>query len=87
MCIASGLGAAIDLPQEYERDSMFTPVATTYILEMKQADAKASGFLTIGQVMKEPRLSIARGRSDWIDQGVDEMARAWRSPLAKGGAH
>ena len=87
MCIASGLGTAIDLPQEYDRESMFTPVATTYVLEMKQADADALGFPVIGQVTKQPRLSISRGQSSQIDLGVDEMARAWRSPLAHGGGH
>lgn len=87
MCIASGLGAAIDLPQEYGRDSMFTSVATTYVLEIKQVDADALGFPIIGQVTRQPRLSISQGQSNWIDLGVDEMARAWWSPLADGGAH
>ena len=87
MCIASELGAAIELPQELDRDSMFTPVATTYVLEMKQVDAEASGFPIIGQVTKQPRLTIMRNQSNLIDLGVDEMARAWRSPLADGGAH
>jgi phosphoribosylformylglycinamidine synthase len=87
MCIASGLGASIDLPQEYDRDSMFTPVATTYVLEMKQVDADALGFPIIGQVNKQPRLSITQGQSSWIDLGVNELARAWRSPLAQGGGH
>jgi len=85
MCIASGLGAAIDLPLVYEGDLLFTPVATTYVLEMKQADAAASGVLIIGQVTKQARLSIARGQSSWISLGLDDMARAWRSPLAHGG--
>lgn len=87
MCIASGLGAAIDLPQEYDRDSMFTSVATTYVLEMKQVDADALGFPIVGQVTKQPRLSITQGPSSRIDLGVDELARAWRSPLAQGGGH
>ncbi len=87
MCIASGLGAVIDMPQEYDRHSMFTPVATTYVLEMKQVDADASGFPIIGQMTNLPRLSISQGASRWIDLGVEEMARAWRSPLAQGGGH
>jgi len=87
MCIASGLGAAIDLPQEFDQDSMFTPVATTYVLEMTQVDADALGIPIIGQVTKQPRLSIARNGSRQIDLGLDEMAHAWRSRLASGGGH
>jgi phosphoribosylformylglycinamidine synthase len=87
MCIASELGAVISVPDENYQDSMFKPVATTYVLEMKQADVVASGFTIIGHVSQQPRLSIARGGSIWIDLGVDELTRAWRSPLAHGGGY
>ncbi len=87
MCIASELGAAVELADKGDQDSIFAPEATTYVLETKEQDAIASGFPILGKVTEEPRLVIGRGGSALIDIAVSEMARAWRAPLAHGGGH
>lgn len=85
MCIASGLGAVMDVPEKQFEDCMFTPLATAYVLEMKQTHATESGFPMIGRVAQEARLSIALSGATRIDLGVEELAWAWRSPLVRGG--
>ncbi len=87
MCIASKLGAVINLPKQSSLSSIFEPVSTTYVLEMKQADAVASGLPIIGRVTEKLRLSIEQDGSTGVDLGLEELDRAWRSPLAQGGGH
>jgi phosphoribosylformylglycinamidine (FGAM) synthase-like enzyme len=84
MCIASGLGAAIEV-----NDNLFVylsaPLATAYILEMNEQDARESGLSIVGRVEEVPRLRISRTGGDLIDLAVADLADAWRSPLARGG--
>lgn len=82
MCIASRLGAIIKMNRELYAHSLFAPVATTYVLEMSQADAKTARLPIIGKVIDESRLSIVSDKSDSIDVAVADLDRAWRSPLA-----
>ena len=85
MCIASNLGAMIVMSDETYRHCIFEPVATTYLLEMSEANARASGLPVIGSVESQPRLRISMNGDEKIDQSVDDLASAWRSPLAQGG--
>jgi phosphoribosylformylglycinamidine synthase II len=85
MCIASGLGASVSISRDSYPDSIFSPLATTYVLEMPETAASESGQEVIGRVEKEPRLCIAGGDVERIDVAVADLARAWRSPLAHGG--
>jgi phosphoribosylformylglycinamidine synthase len=100
MCIAADLGATVTIAAEVDLDSVFTPLATTYVLEMSNADAKESGLPIIGRVEGEsgqsPRLRIHRGdanltrpvenRSPIVDLPIARLADAWKRPLAQGGA-
>jgi len=85
MCIASNLGVTLVMSHETYRHCILEPVATTYLLEMSKADAAASGLLIIGSVESAPRLRISMNGKEKIDQSVDDLATAWRSPLAHGG--
>jgi len=87
MCIASGLGAAVNLSTAMYTHSLLHPLATSYILEMGRTDAIASGFPIIGRVTEQPRLCVTLDGSRRIDVSVEEMAQAWRSSLAQGGGH
>jgi phosphoribosylformylglycinamidine synthase len=87
MCIASGFGAAVALSEASYPETFFTPLATTYVLEMGKTDAIACGSPIIGRVTEEPRLCITSGGPGELDLGVVELIRAWRSPLAHGGGH
>ncbi len=87
MCMASGLGAAVNLSSGTCPHSLSQPVATSYILELGRTDAIASGFPIIGRVTERPRLCVTLDGSGRIDLSVDEMAQAWRSSLAQGGGH
>lgn len=82
MCIASRLGAILKINREHYAHSLFAPVATTYVLEMSEADAKAARLPVIGKIIDESRLSIASDNNDTIDVAVADLDRAWRSPLA-----
>ena len=101
MCIASGLGADVDLGiASRDREgagltveaaiSPFAQLATTYVLEMTESAAQQSGFAIIGRVAGAPTAPPARLRvvvpdSEGIDLAVDDLSRAWREPLACGG--
>ncbi len=87
MCMASGLGAAVNLSSGTYPHSLSQPIATSYILELRRTDAIASGFPIIGRVTEQPRLCVILDESGRIDLSVDEMAQAWRSSLAQGGGH
>ncbi len=88
MCIAGSLGARLELNENTYPDSLFGEPATTYLLEMTEQTATASGFPIVGRVDADPRLRVTSDRSEPIDLPVDELARAWREPLvpAQGGA-
>ena len=64
-------------PLAYEA-GLFDEVQTTYVLEMNESDAKASGLPVIGRVESQPRLQIEGDAGDPIDLPVDKLARAWR---------
>jgi len=85
MCIASGYGATVNVPKASHRDAIFSPLATSYVLEVTQDDAKASGLPILGRVEQEPLLVIERDGADRIDVAVEDLAAAWRRPLAQGG--
>jgi len=85
MCIASSLGATVDVNSKAYGDPVFAPSATTYVLEMTVAEAEASGLPVIGRVKAEPRVRIKSDRLKPIDLPVAELAAAWRAPLAQGG--
>ena len=85
MSIASNLGVTVELDAKAYADSIFAPVATTYCLEMSEADAVASGLPIIGRVESEPRVRIDFGGLAPIDVSVADLAEAWRAPLAEGG--
>ena len=85
MCIAGECGASLDVAERVFAHCVFANVATTYLLEMAERDAKASGLPIIGQVESPPRLRIARHGGVAIDLPISELAHAWREPLAVGG--
>jgi phosphoribosylformylglycinamidine synthase II len=98
MCIASGLGAWIDmdaihLPAGF---TVWSEATCTYVLELnKPADRFGHGTsldaptsdgarraTIIGRVDDNPRLQVVRGGKKIIDVPTAELAEAWRSPLA-----
>ncbi len=85
MCIASGLGLDVNIGEATWNASPLKPVATTYLLEMAPADAKAAGFSLLGPVIEAPQLRLNRGNRDAIVWSVSELAEAWRSPLRRMG--
>ena len=85
MCIASNLGASVDKPSASYQAGLFEETQTTYVLEMSESNAKASGLAVIGRVESQVRLQSEADAGDPVDLPVDELARAWRSPLAAGG--
>ena len=85
MCIASRLGASLDIKRSAYGGPILEPLATTYVLEMSGADAEETGFESIGRVEEEPRLHIAGDGLQPVELPVSELADAWRSPLAQGG--
>ncbi len=85
MCFAGSCGASIELSKECYAPGVFDNVATTYLLEMNEADATASGLPIIGTVAASPRLVIQQASKPDIDIAVSALADAWRKPLANGG--
>ncbi len=85
MSIASNLGAAVTIDAKTYTHSIFEPIATSYVLEMTQDDARDANLPIIGTVKPEPQLRIDGVDSSSIDLPVSDLAAAWRSPLAKGG--
>jgi phosphoribosylformylglycinamidine synthase len=90
MCIGSELGAELSMisgraGNRLSVDSVFGETATTYLLEMAEADARSSGFPVIGRVSQARRLRIETGSGEGIEVPVAELADAWREPLTHGG--
>jgi phosphoribosylformylglycinamidine (FGAM) synthase-like enzyme len=85
MCIASNLGATVEINADKFDHSVFADVSTTYVLEMSEEDAQAAGLPIIGQVVEEPRLNITLSHSRSINATIADLAQAWRAPLAQGG--
>ncbi len=85
MCIASGLGAAVDLGSAALSMDLFGEPAASYILELSAPDAAISGFPVIGTVTSEAVLRIA-SLSEQIEVPVSDLDAAWRSPLPKAGS-
>jgi phosphoribosylformylglycinamidine (FGAM) synthase-like enzyme len=86
MCIASELGVCVDAVDSTPSESIFADLATSYVLEMPEAEAVRSGFPTIGRVTAEPRFRMAAESGGSIDLTIGELAAAWRAPLAYGGS-
>lgn len=85
MCIASRLGATVSVTGDVYPHAVFAPVATTYVLEMKEADAAEAGLPIIARVEGEPRLRMSVESMTPIDLPVSRLAEAWRAPLSQGG--
>ncbi len=85
MCIASNLGVSLDVSSDAYSHDLFADVPTTYVLEMSREDAKSSGFPVIGEVTEDSKLTMSLNGGQTSDVGVDELAKAWRTPLANGG--
>jgi phosphoribosylformylglycinamidine synthase len=85
MCIASNLGATVEINADKFDHPVFADVSTTYVLEMSEEDAQAAGLPIIGQVVEEPRLNITLSHSRSINATIADLAQAWRAPLAQGG--
>jgi len=85
MCIASGLGASVEVDAAAGAGSLFDEPPACYILEMTPQAADAAGLRAIGRVTTEPRLRIALGGSEAIDLSIRALDAAWRAPLADGG--
>jgi phosphoribosylformylglycinamidine synthase len=82
MCIASGLGASVKLDVAVA----FEVSATTYVLEMSDAEATKSGFPRLGRVESSPTLRVTSG-GERVEWSLEQLAAAWRAPLASGGGH
>ncbi len=85
MCIASGLGAVIDLPAATVPFDLFEESVATYVLEMPAEEAAISGLPVIGKVTTEPVLRISSPTNETIEVAVSDLGAAWRSPLMQGG--
>ncbi len=90
MCIASGLGATIDLSAVDPPGAVWAEETCGYVLELAEPDVpiawlnenNARYCETIGHVDETPRLKVIRDGQTLIDLPIDELDRAWRSPLA-----
>ncbi len=96
MCIASGLGARIDLDSLEPQDAVWRESSCSYVLELKKSDAavgQSPSFarslkdpvhraVVIGRVEASPRLQIIRSGKTVIDLPVADLEKAWRAPLA-----
>ncbi len=85
MCIASGLGANVRLPQDPYRLFLHGHFPPTYVLEMTERNAIEAGFSIIGRVTAEDRLRVDGWDAGLVDLSVEEMSRAWKNPLSEGG--
>ncbi len=86
MCIASGLGAAIDIADTDAQMGLFDEPAAHYLLEMSRPSAAQSGFPILGTITSEPVLRFRSAGKEVMDVSVADLDRAWRSPLTQGGA-
>ncbi|RJP33908.1 MAG: hypothetical protein C4547_11645 [Phycisphaerales bacterium] len=84
MCIAGGMGVDATLHGVGGLDA-FDDAPTSYLLEVPQRVAIQSRWVIVGRVTAEPvvRLTTPHGDASW---DIGELASAWRSPLARGGA-
>jgi phosphoribosylformylglycinamidine synthase len=82
MCIASRLGARVELSADLAVDGL-ADVPTTYVLEMSESSARSCGFPIVGRVDAIPRLSFRGNDGDFIDLAVSELTDAWRGSLGQ----
>ena len=89
MSIASGYGASVDWEDADDLDSMLESTATTYVLEMSEADALSTGWPIIGRVERDARLRVQMASGGTSDEAIDvtvaDLERAWKLPLRQGG--
>jgi phosphoribosylformylglycinamidine synthase len=84
MCIAGGIGATVSLDCEAgQRFDPFDRVHTAYLLEMSAADAERFGWAVLAEVDAAPLLSLWRESLE-AALPVDELRRAWQTPLGSG---
>lgn len=85
MCIASGLGAKLDIDESVYPHALFRATPTSYVLEMEEGEATSAGLPLIGHVTEDAVLRINHRGRKVVDQPIQELAQAWRTPLAQGG--
>ena len=81
MCIASELGASVQINADAYAGSLFGWRPTTYVLEMSESDARGSGLPVVGRVEPAPRLRVNTAGAQCIDLPVAALADAWRKPF------
>jgi len=89
MCIASGLGAVLNLAELDGGLDPFAEANATYLLGVRREDAdevarRAGDDATlsaIGQASSTPRLLVLDGAGHREEVSVDELTRAWRGTL------
>ena len=79
MCIASKLGATVEIDRSVFADSILANVQTTYVLEMREDAANECGLPIIGRVDGDPSLRITIDSVNKIECSIDALASAWRS--------
>jgi phosphoribosylformylglycinamidine synthase len=79
MCIAAGFGFTMDdVSRSLPRLDLFEPIATSYLLEMKESRAKEAGLTVLGHVEQQGRFRVGRDGRWIIDQPVSALSHAWR---------
>ncbi|HEY2588240.1 MAG TPA: phosphoribosylformylglycinamidine synthase subunit PurS [Tepidisphaeraceae bacterium] len=82
MCIASGFGADVNLPDD---DQAFGDAVGCYIIEFEETKRNdvtrlfGRQLVELGHVRTEPRLKLSLGGS--VEVPVSELQRAWRGTL------
>ncbi|HVN52886.1 MAG TPA: phosphoribosylformylglycinamidine synthase subunit PurL [Anaerolineaceae bacterium] len=93
MCIASGLGAALDLPAgSGPYPSLFGETAGCLLVEVAPGREEAferfflKGFLQrVGQVVAQPAFAVSLAGEPLFSLPVADLAEAWRTPLIRSG--
>jgi phosphoribosylformylglycinamidine (FGAM) synthase-like enzyme len=85
MCIASTLGLELDLTRLARSTPLWEPLATTYVLEMFEADARTADLPVLGRVTVDPTLTTVLDSGVRDAWSVASLSDAWREPLASMG--
>ncbi len=82
MCIASGLGVTVLADDAWPMSDMFDQVATTYVLEMSEADAKTASLPILGVIHEKPIVQFESAGKIVAEISIADLNQAWRGPLA-----
>jgi phosphoribosylformylglycinamidine synthase len=87
MCIAGDLGASIDMRSIVQRaggvDALFERQMACYVLECAEGfEPDDDACIVLGRVDRERRLFVREGERVVAEFDVEELDRAWRTPLA-----